>query len=174
MDSGQDALATLVAKEDIRQLAMLYSRGVDRKDTALLRTLYTEDGWDSHGRYFDGPASDYVDFLERQLPHMHIGGHFICNHLVSVDGDAGEGEVYAIAWHLIPDGKGGLMHDIQAVRYVDQYARKNGKWHFAKRVVTFDMKLVRPADDQGKMPDPERDASHSALVSTLFARGSRT
>ena len=169
-----DALAALLAKDEIRELAQLYSRGVDRKDTALLRTLYTDDGWDSHGAYFDGPVSDYVDFLERQLLHMHIGGHFICNHLVAVDEDAGEGEVYAIAWHLIPDGKGGLKHDIQAVRYIDRYAREKGRWRFAKRVVTFDMKIVQAAEDHGDMPNPEKDPSYAELLAPLFARGMRT
>lgn len=164
------SLETLIAKEDIRELAMLYSRGVDRKDIALLRTLYTADGWDSHGPYFDGPATDYIAFLELQLPHMHSGGHHICNHLVSVEGDTGEGEVYAIAWHLIPDGAGGLKHDVQAVRYIDTYRREEGKWRFARRTVSFDMKMVLPAEDHGAKPDPEQDASYHALTSTLFAR----
>jgi ketosteroid isomerase-like protein len=166
-------LETLIAKEDIRELAMLYARGVDRKDIALLRTLYTDDGWDSHGAYFDGPAEDYVDFLERQLPHMHIGGHHICNHMVSVDGDTGEGEVYAIAWHLIPDGAGGLKHDIQAVRYIDNYRRVDGMWRFARRTVTFDMKMVLPADDHGTQPDAANDPSYTVLTTKLFGRGAR-
>jgi SnoaL-like domain len=167
------SLEILIAKEEIRELAMLYSRGVDRQDIALLRPLYTADGWDSHGQYFDGPAADYVAFLERQLPHMHIGAHHICNHLISVDGDTAEGEVYAIAWHLIPNGSGGLKHDIQSVRYIDSYRREDGRWCFAKRVVTFDMKMVLPAEDHGDKPDPIQDPSHSALASALFARGAR-
>ena len=167
------SLETLIAKEDIRELAMLYARGVDRKDIALLRTLYTADGWDSHGPYFDGPAADYISFLERQLPHMHCGSHHICNHLVSVDGDIAEGEVYAIAWHLVPDGAGGLKHDVQSVRYIDSYRREAGQWRFARRTLSFDMKLTLPADDHGAKPDPEQDASYSALNSLLFARGAR-
>jgi hypothetical protein len=166
-------LATLIAKDAIRELALLYSRGVDRKDIALLRTLYTADGWDAHGAYFDGPAADYIAFLERQLPHMHVGGHHICNHLISVDGERAEGEVYAIAWHLIPDGAGGLKHDIQAVRYVDQYRCEQGQWRFARRDVSFDMKMVLPADDHGDKPDPAADLSYSALTTRLFARGER-
>jgi len=98
-----EALAELVAKEEIRQLAQLYSRGVDRKDLALLRTLYTDDAIDNHGPYSSGPVTNYYAFLERSLPHMPIGSHHICNHLVSVDGDTAQGEVYAIAWHLIPE-----------------------------------------------------------------------
>jgi SnoaL-like domain len=168
------SLETLIAKEDIRELVMLYSRGVDREDIALLRTLYTADGWDSHGPYFDGPAADYLTFLERQLPHMHIGGHNICNHLVSVDGDTGEGEVYAIAWHLIPDGADGLKHDIQAVRYIDSYRREAGRWRFARRTVSFDMQLVLPAGDHGDKPDTEKDPSYHVLTSTLFGRRAKS
>lgn len=169
----QDAFATLVAKEEIRQLAMLYSRGVDRKDIALLKSLYTAAATDDHGPYYNGPVDGYIAFLEQALPHMHIGGHFICNHLVSVDGDAADGEVYAIAWHLIPDGKGGLLHDMQAVRYIDNYAREHGTWRFAKRVVMFDMKIIHPADDHGKKPDPVKDPSYTELLSPLFARGTK-
>ncbi len=169
--SNAAALETLIARDEIRQLALLYSRGVDRQDFALLRTLYTSDGWDSHGTHFDGPAQAYVDFLERIVPHMHIGNHFVCNHLISIDGETGEGEVYAIAWHLIPDGAGGLKHDIQGVRYIDRYRREDGHWRFAKRTVSFDTKIVRPADDHGPKPDPALDASYADLTSLLFARG---
>ncbi len=168
-----DALQTLIAKEAIRELAMLYSRGVDRQDITLLKTLYTDDGWDSHGHYFDGPADKYIEFLAASLPRMHTGGHHICNHLVSVDGDNAEGEVYAIAWHVIPDRAGGLKHDIQAVRYIDQYRCENGTWKFAKRTVSFDMKMVLPADDHGAKPAPENDVSYTELTSLLFQRGGR-
>lgn len=165
-----DALALLVAKDEIRELAQLYARGIDRKDVGLLRTLYTVDAIDNHGAYYSGPVEGYFTFLERSLPHMHIGSHNICNHLISVDGDRAEGEVYAIAWHLVPDGQGGLAHDIQGVRYIDNYRREGGRWLFAQRDVTFDMKLLLPAADHGDQPDPTRDVTYSVLHSALFAR----
>ncbi|CAN7261184.1 nuclear transport factor 2 family protein [Phenylobacterium sp. LjRoot225] len=174
MGSGQDALSILIAKDEIRDLAMLYSRGVDRKDPALLRSLYTKDGVDLHGQFFQGTAEAYCDFLERSMPHMPYAGHHICNHLVSVDGDEGEGEVYALAYHIIPDGKGGLLEDLQAVRYVDRYRKEDGRWKFAKRVVEFDMRRTRPAEKvEIANREPGQDASYDTLTSRLFARGTR-
>ena len=174
MSTEQSAVATLIAKEEIRELVLLYSRGVDRKDIALLRTLYTKDGTDHHDSFFSGTAEAYVDALEQSLPHMRYSGHHVCNHLISVNGDEGEGEVYAIAWHLIPDGKGGWVEDIMCVRYIDRYRKEGGHWRFATRVVTFDLRSIRPAPaPEGAAPSPLEDPSVTTLKSRLFARGPR-
>ncbi len=173
-ESQQDALNTLLDKEAIRELAMLYSRGVDRKDPDLLRTLYTEDATDTHGDTFDGPAEDYVDFLEQAFPYMHYSGHHICNHLIAVDGDEGYGEIYALAWHLIPDRQGGWLEDFMCVRYIDRYRRgDDGRWRFAKRVVTYDLRSQRPVEAPEPGNPPEQDPGYGELMHRLFARGER-
>jgi hypothetical protein len=174
MSIEETTLATLLAKEQIRELAMLYSRGVDRKDIELLRTLYAKDSTDHHGRFFSGSAEDYLRFLEKSFPHMRMSGHFICNHLVSVDGDAAEGEVYALAYHVVPDRNGGYVEDFKTVRYIDRYCKEEGRWKFARRVVEFDHESARatPAPE-GPMPSPAADPSYTSLVSRLFARGAR-
>ena len=171
---AKDTLETLLAKEEIRELVLLYSRAVDRKDIALLRDLYTADATDTHGNSFDGPADAYCDFLELSLPHMPYSGHHVCNHLIHVDGNEGDGEVYAIAWHVIPDRDGsGLKHDVRLVRYLDRYRREeDGRWRFAKRVVTYDAQLVLPAD-QAPASYADGDPSYAELLSRLFARGAR-
>ncbi|WP_297492091.1 nuclear transport factor 2 family protein [Acidocella sp.] len=178
---NETALANLLAKDAIRELGMLYSRGVDRKDAALLRSLYTADATDTHGDTFDGGAEAYVDFLESSFPYMPYSGHHICNHLISVEGDTGEGEVYAYAFHIIPDGKGGWLEDGMFVRYLDHYRKEDGRWRFAKRVVTYDCSFRRPAALQERhaftVPvEPTAypgDASYATLTSRLFARGGR-
>ncbi len=174
MSSDRQTLETLLAKEEIRELALLYSRGVDRKDPQLLRSLYTDDATDTHGDAFDGSAKEYVDFLERSFPHIRYSGHHICNHLISVEGDLGEGEVYVLAYHVIPDRQGGWVEDLIAVRYIDRYRKQSGRWRFSKRVVTFDMRTVRPCQrPPGEAPDASKDPSYTELSSRLFARDPR-
>lgn len=174
MNIDQHALATLIAKDEIRELALLYSRGVDRKDGALLRTLYTQDATDTHGDTFDGNAKEYVDFLERAFPYMPYSGHHICNHLIAVNGNEAEGEIYGIAYHVLPDGKGGWMEDLMTVRYIDKYRKEaDGRWRFAKRVVTYDMRNRRPIAAPDTSKAPSEDTSYDELTSRLFARGER-
>jgi hypothetical protein len=175
MSIDQQALERLIAKDEIRELVLLYSRGCDRKDFELVRTLYTADATDSHDATFDGPADEYVDVLARSLPHAPYSGHHVCNHLISVDVErgSGEGEVYAAAWHIIPDRKGGWIEDFMCVRYVDRYRKEEGRWRFAKRVVTYDMRTARPYTPHRDAADPLADASYTTLSSRLFARGPR-
>lgn len=175
MSIDQKALETLIAKDQIRELALLYSRGVDRKDAALLRTLYTKDGIDNHDESFRGDAQDFVDFVARGFPHMRYSGHHMCNHLISVDVDKGEGEgeIYGVAWHILPDGKGGWTEDFMCVRYIDRYAREDGRWRFAQRDVSYDMRTARPHEPHRDAGDLYSDVSYDLLSSRLFARGGR-
>jgi hypothetical protein len=174
MSIDQKALAVLIAKDEIRELAMLYSRGVDRKDAELLKTLYTRDGMDNHGKHFNGNAHDYIQFLEKSFPYMPMSGHFICNHLISVNGDEGDGEVYALAYHVIPDGKGGVTKDFMGVRYIDRYRKEDGRWLFANRVVSFDIHTREPMPTPAEPSiAPAQDPSYTTLGSRLFARGPR-
>ena len=170
---SSDAIATLVAKDEIRELALLYSRGVDRKDAALLRSLYTHDATDTHGDTFEGAAEDYVQFLERSFPYMRYSGHHICNHLIAVDGEQAEGEVYALAYHVIPDRSGGWLEDFMCVRYIDRYRKQQGRWRFAQRIVTYDYKRRRPIGDADAAVPAFEDPGATLLRSRLFERGTR-
>lgn len=174
MAIDEKALQTIIDKEAIRELVQLYSRAIDRKDPALLRDLYTEDATDSHGDSFDGPADKYCDFIEASLPYMPYSGHHACNHMISVEGDEGNGEVYALAYHLIPGKDGGQEEDFMAVRYIDNYRRcADGRWRFSKRVVTYDFKLRRPFDGGGLLGLGEKDPSYQVCTQRLFQRGAR-
>lgn len=171
----QNAVQVLLDKDAIRDLVLLYSRAIDRQDIELLRDLYTDDATDTHGDSFDGNAEDYCEFIAGAFPHMPYSGHHVCNHLIAVDGDEAGGEVYALAWHLVPGRDGGRQEDFMAVRYIDNYRRcPDGKWRFSKRVVTYDFKLRRPFDGGGLLGQGAMDPSYAINANALFARGRRT
>ena len=173
MALDEAALQDLLDKEAIRELAMLYSRAIDRKDSALLRDLYTEDATDTHGTDFDGNVADFVSFIESTAPFMTYSGHHICNHLVSVDGDTATGEVYVLAVHCFASDPDNKVEDWHVVRYMDNYRRcVDGKWRFSKRFVTYDMITARPFEGQGQL-GLSPDQSYGELGSRLFAAGAR-
>ncbi|MEO6094040.1 MAG: nuclear transport factor 2 family protein [Novosphingobium sp.] len=170
----ETALRQLIDKDAIRELVLCYSRAIDRKDVALLRDLYTDDATDSHGDSFDGSAEDYCTFIERALPYMPYSGHHVCNHLVSVEGDEGNGEVYALAYHVVPAPDGGQEEDFMAVRYIDNYRRcTDGKWRFSRRVVTYDLQIRRPFTGGGLLGLGDKDPSYEVCPQPLFQRGAR-
>ena len=172
--STETTLQTLIDKDAIRDLVLCYSRAVDRKDVALLRDLYTPDATDSHGDSFDGPADAYCDFIEQSLPYMPYSGHHVCNHLISIDGNEGNGEVYALAYHVIPNREGGRDEDFMAVRYIDNYRRcTDGKWRFSKRVVNYDLKIRRPFAGGGLLGLGDKHPSYEICPQRLFQRGAR-
>ncbi len=68
MTDFEARIRLLEDEKSIRDLVLLYCRASDRKDLDLLRTLYTKDGTDTHGKIFDGPASEFIDFLGTSFP----------------------------------------------------------------------------------------------------------
>lgn len=176
MAIDERAMQELIDKDAIRELVLLYSRAIDRKDVELLRDLYTEDATDSHGDSFDGPADKYCEFIEQSLPYMPYSGHHVCNHMISVEGDEANGEVYALAYHVIPNqsGDGTSEEDFMAVRYIDNYRRcTDGKWRFSKRVVTYDLQIRRPFTGGGLLGLGDKDPSYQVCPQRLFQRGPR-
>jgi len=172
----QKALQNLIDREAIRDLVLCYSRAIDRKDLGLLRDLYTDDATDTHGDSFDGGPDEYCAFIAPSHDRVIYFGHHVCNHMISVDGDTGCGEVYALSLALIPRGPGGSpVTDIRTVRYIDNYRRcPDGKWRFSKRFVTYD--AVWPAMPfEGQVPlwDGADDPSYAECKAPMFQRGPR-
>jgi hypothetical protein len=168
------ALTNLLEKEAIRDLAMLYSRSIDRRDYELLRSCYTADATDVHGDMHWKTIDAFIDHTRKGLVDFRYTGHHICNHLISVDGDKGEGEIYALGYHIVRDQGAGYIEWLMGLRYLDKYRKeKDGRWRFADRVCLFEWETKRPIEmPGGAWPDPAADPSYT-FASRLFQRGLR-
>ncbi len=75
-----DTLQMLIDKQALSELVHSYCRACDRRDFALLRSLYHDDAIDDHGTMFRGTADEYLAWLpgvmaklrgHRALDHQH-------------------------------------------------------------------------------------------------------
>jgi hypothetical protein len=149
-----DTLQTLIDKQALSELVHTYCRACDRRDFALVRTLYHDDAIDDHGTMFRGSADAYVAWLPGVMANFEATVHSITNSLFVVRGEQAQGELYTHAYHrtAAPDAQEIIMGG----RYLDRYARRAGVWKFLHRSLALDWARVQPVD---------------ALAYTQFAAG---
>jgi hypothetical protein len=112
-------LEQLVAQQEIRDVLIRYTRGIDRMDVELVRSTYHPDAHDDHGAY-QGGVEGFLAWFRDALSYFDATMHFIGNQLVELE----------------PDEPG---HDlVTALRYVDRMERRDGEWRIADRRCVFD------------------------------------
>ena len=140
-----DKIATLLAKQEIYELACRYSRGLDRLDRELLLSVFHADGWCEYG-FSNGAPEEFVDFAIGALQSHEANQHMVGNVLIDVVGDEAYGEVYFNAYHKIK-GEEGFEDVIIAGRYLDRYECRDGIWKMAYRSERVDWSRTEPTHD---------------------------
>lgn len=132
--------ATFEDRDELYDLAVEYARAADRRDYEAFTRITTSDAiiavhhgdpsqvaathsMRGHEEIVKGMAG-----LERYSQTMHV----VTNQRVEVRGDAGHGEIYAVAHHLYKRD-GGVRDRTMYIRYQDRFAREGGRWRFRER-----------------------------------------
>jgi uncharacterized protein (TIGR02246 family) len=122
-----DALARLIAHDEIRMLAARYAVAVDSRDLDALVGLFVPDvrvGRDTTGR--DALRASFEQSLSAVgVTILHVGTHMID----LIDDDHATGVQYS-AGQIEEDGR--WIH--QSIVYRDTYERRDGRWCFVRRV----------------------------------------
>ena len=137
-DEAADRLA-------IRELVEAYAHCADRRDAKGQMALFTTDTHfvvymnakdptpTQELRSREALAPVFAD-LNQYAATMHFVGQ---STILTLKGDRATGEAYTLAHHLtIADGKRRLM--IAALRYTDTFAKMDGAWLFAERLLFVD------------------------------------
>lgn len=143
------ALQRLLDKEAIREVALKYTRGIDRHDDDIMRQAYHPDARDDHGEYIGEPEG-FIQYAKgTHSDNWRVHQHFITNHSIELDGDTAHGETYFFA--TLARHQGGT--DIAAGRYIDRYEKRNGQWAVADRICMVEWTGLLPVSDA--KVDPE-------------------
>jgi hypothetical protein len=153
----------------LQRLAWAYCHGIDRRDFALVRSLYHDDAFDDHGPMFQGTADEYVAWLPSVMATWSMTAHIIHNMLFLIDGDQAEGELVLTAYHRTLDGR---REVIGHGRYIDQYRKRDGVWRFYRRSLALDWMEDReipgdPDDSIGKGVDMGRPSADDPVYRRL-------
>jgi ketosteroid isomerase-like protein len=135
----------MVDREAIRDCLYRYSRGVDRCDEEMLRSVYWEDAEDDHC-LFVGRREELIAWMLPLLRAMESSQHTIGNVLIRIHGDYADVESYYHGYHRMSDGTKSF-DSIQAGRYVDRFEKRDDEWRIARRKVVVDW--FREYDDAG-------------------------
>jgi hypothetical protein len=135
----------LLAKQAIYELACTYSRGLDRLDPELLRSVFFEDALCDYG-FYKGPPDAFIDFAMGALGNHAANHHMVGNALIDIEGDEAFGEIYFQAYHKSM-GASGFEDLIIAGRYIDRYEKRDGVWKIAYRSERNDWSRTEPTND---------------------------
>lgn len=145
-------LSALTDKADCAELVALLARGLDRRDAALLSSVFHPDATDDHG-LFQGSATDFVAWVIPLLETMKRTQHVLGQMLVELDGDRAASETYFVAYHVIP-GEDGDIFMVAAGRYLDRFDRRDGVWKISHRHAVYDWNQAGPSTDTADRSAP--------------------
>ncbi|KAG9758786.1 hypothetical protein KCU73_g3721, partial [Aureobasidium melanogenum] len=146
IQSLEQRLAKMEAREAIHTVLYTYARGADRCDMELFKSCYHPDGTDYHW-FFNGNAHDLADWVIPHLRELPNSQHSITNPIIDLQGDRAFVESQWYVVHRIPlDDKRTVDQQIEG-RYLDVFEKRDDVWKILHRRVALEgfRELVVPA-----------------------------
>ena len=136
-DADQTAIRELLDREAIRNCLYRYCRAVDRRDKALLKTIYWPEANDYHGA-FNGPASEFVDHVMEFIKTQDLIQHSLGTIIIELAGKRAKVESYFKGYQRFPRPDGVMTDLFMGGRYLDRMEKRGGEWRTADRFVVYD------------------------------------
>jgi len=136
-------LRALLDKQAITEQLASYCRAVDRLDIPLGHQVFHEDATADYGAdLFQGSGRGVIDFICASHPHTVNHSHQISNSAIALNGDEASSETYFhSATRIMAEGK--LIQIPVYGRYLDRWARREGRWAITARKTIFDFDETR-------------------------------
>jgi hypothetical protein len=112
----------------LRELADRYARIPDDRDYGLVDRVFSANAV-LIGPDFRVEGRDRIRDAMRSIERYVATQHCMHQQTVAISGDEAEGEVYCVAYHVLPEG--GRLD--WGIRYRDRYRREADGWRVARR-----------------------------------------
>ena len=145
------SLRRLADEAELRALSATYTRGLDRHDRDLVRSVFADDATTHYGTFRGGP-DEMADMAMRALSAYRATQHFLGQVNLTIDGDQATGEVYFQAFHQ--HATEGFDRFICG-RYIDRYRRTDDGWRMTHRTEVVDWTRTEPIADDYFIRRPE-------------------
>ena len=122
-------------RDEIIDLMCRHAEGMDLRDWALFRSVFTDEvdiDYDSHrpGQKFRTSADEWTAHVSRRLGRIRATQHALSNFRVSVDGDTARATAYIRADHVEDRPEGRAFFTIVG-RYEDRFERAADGWRIS-------------------------------------------
>jgi hypothetical protein len=140
--SREQRLTELLDREEIKDCLLRFSRGIDRQDSELAKSVYHEDARDDHIAYV-GSGHGLVDWVNgyqgkdgwvRGWLQSCYAQHYVTNTTIEFDGDVAHVESYYQMVERKDDEF--ALTQLFGGRYIDRFEKRDGRWAIAARVIT--------------------------------------
>ena len=117
---------------DITRRRYEYAQGIDTRDFALLRSIFTDEITMDFFDYSGLPAmtlsaDDWVTNVRELMTGLDSSQHVMTNPIVDVDGDNATCRMYMKAEHFLQNPRGASDYTIGGY-YIDQLVRLDNRW----------------------------------------------
>ncbi|MEO6093690.1 MAG: nuclear transport factor 2 family protein [Novosphingobium sp.] len=131
-------LKALLDRETIRNCVVRLARGEDRRSAALIKSCWWPDARFDYGVHEGGFAA-YLDWVVPGADAVLDTQHVLGQTHVELLGDIAKAETHVISYHRVDmGGEGGERDTCIGGRYLDSFARRDGEWRIADRVMLYD------------------------------------
>jgi len=133
-------LAQLLARQDILDCLIRFSRGMDRFDRELFLSAFHPDAVISAGEFVGGPENLYDWARDLHDQGQSATHHNLLNHSCELDGDNAHTETY----YLFVGRNRDETNWLAGGRYIDRLQRRDGEWKIALRTNAIEWSGVVP------------------------------
>lgn len=137
------AARRLVDREDIRNCIALYARGVDRGVWEWVEEAYHPDAFDDHAGAYRGGVQGLLEWLAASFSGVGDSVHHLGQTLIEFASE----DTALVETHFTSVRLGAEESTVRQSwgRYIDEFARREGSWRIAHRLVIVDVALTTPS-----------------------------